>query len=458
MSTIAKKIQKAQSAWACQAIEDCRPYLPEQLPAPQRQAASLFFYVCAIDPKKEAETVCRLLEEAWEEPSEQRVQKAAELLSTQYYKPISKSVESYLPSMFAPAGQRNFAMRKCANHVLEHCRRQMKKPITQEEHDEYEARCQHLVHVREQIKQAENAANRLKEDWNKAHVFSGTVRFRKEQTNCLVNFLKDPDPANNLDCGKSLETFTFPDGSIVTFSLECMADNEKKLPVLLARLNKNSITVEKSFYSTQNREMVELRAGDYVYYLKLEYYERNEWVYENAKLGRDRMKSEYPKNLIGEILDTIYADTPSDFIKSELEKAIACLDERKRAFVLLRYRDRKTYREIGEAWGLTPSRVRDVTNQGIRQLRTIRLSRILKGEETTLPQPSEQKAANSETLIESCNFSARLFNCLMRANIPTLEKLQSVSWTDLYHIRNFGAGCRKELEEYCKARQIVLKE
>lgn len=454
-----EKIQQTRKAWASEAIKMYQQYLPAQISDLHRQVASIFFYVCAIAPEKEAETVCELLAKAWEEPSEQRVQKAAELLSNHYCKQITKSVEFYLPNLFAPMGTRNFAMRQCANHVLEYCRRKMKKPISQTEWDEYETRCRHLIYVRERIKQADATANKMQKDWEDTHIFSTTIRFRKDQINRLEDFLKDENPQNSPDCGKILESFTFKDGAILLFSLECTVNDESKqnVPVLVVKLNKGTTVVQKTFLSIKTRRVEKIEAGDCTYHFMLSLYEHPYFAYDKAKQNRDRMKLGYPRNLISEILDITSSETPSDFMDVELETALAELDERKRMFILLRYQEGKTYREIGELYHLTPQRVRDVINYGIRCLRTIRLRQVLRGE-TIVHSQVIQEMENNEISVEDCKFSTRLLNCLKREGICTLKELQNKSWTDLFSIRNFGAGCRRELEKYCETHQIMLKE
>ena len=58
-------------------------------------------------------------------------------------------------------------------------------------------------------------------------------------------------------------------------------------------------------------------------------------------------------NLIGEILDTENPKEPTEFMKKELDVALAKLDNRNQDFILSYFRDGKTYREIGEAWNLS---------------------------------------------------------------------------------------------------------
>lgn len=49
--------------------------------------------------------------------------------------------------------------------------------------------------------------------------------------------------------------------------------------------------------------------------------------------------------------------------------------------------------------------------------------------------------------IEELHFSARVYNCLKRKGIDTVEQLKDMSDDDLLKIRCFGIGCLKEVRE-----------
>ena len=50
-------------------------------------------------------------------------------------------------------------------------------------------------------------------------------------------------------------------------------------------------------------------------------------------------------------------------------------------------------------------------------------------------------------LIEELNFSLRVYNCMKRNKIDTVEQLGEMSDDDLMSIRGFGVGCLKEVRE-----------
>ena len=455
-----EETRKIRSAWVEEAVKRCSPYAPDGIREELLQAAAIFCYVCALEPKKEVKTVCELLMDACTLPGEDQIPAAVKLLNERYRNKITGSVAFYLPYLFAPAGTRNFAMRQLTNHVLEYCRRQMKRVLILPELAEYESRCEHLKQVREQLKQADSTANQMEKCWKEAHIFYKTIRFQKDMTASITQFLADPAPEKNPDYKKTLLTHTFPNGAILTFSLQCVkrtASTEVR-PALVASVSAGAGSVWKAIDDIRKNGSMDIDAGDCTYCLQLEYYKPSEFLYDSSRKRQALKHLEYPKNLIGEILDTENPKEPTEFMRKELDVALAKLDNRNQDFILSYFRDGKTYREIGEAWNLSPSRVREVMNRGIRKLRVIRLCRILQGEVTTeQAEPAETKTEPDEIPIESCNFSTRLYNCLRRAGISTVSELRTKSWAELCLIRNFGTTCRMELEQFCERNQITLK-
>lgn len=455
-----EETRKIRSAWVEEAVKHCSPYAPDGIRKELLQAAAIFCYVCALEPKKEAETVCGLLMNAFTMPEEDQIPAAVKFLNERYRNKITGSVAFYLPYLFAPAGTRNFAMRQLTNHVLEYCRRQMKQVLILPELAEYESRCEHLKQVREQLKQADAMAGQMEKYWKETHIFYKTIRFQKAVTASITQFLADPDPEKNPDYKKTLLTHTFPNGAVLTFSLQRVkrAASTEVRPTLVASVSTGAGSVWKAIDDIRKNGSMDIDAGDCTYCLQLEYYKPSEFMYDSSRKRQALKHLEYPKNLIGEILDTGNPKEPTEFMKKELEAALAKLDQRNQDFILSYFRDGKTYREIGEARNLSPSRVREVMNRGIRKLRFPRLCRILQGEVTTeQAEPAETKTEPDEIPIESCNFNTRLYNCLRRAGISTVSELRTKSWAELCLIRNFGTTCRMELEQFCERNQITLK-
>ena len=60
--------------------------------------------------------------------------------------------------------------------------------------------------------------------------------------------------------------------------------------------------------------------------------------------------------------------------------------------------------------------------------------------------------------IEELNFSTRVYNCLKRKGINTVEQLATVPEPDLMKIRSFGVECLKEVREKIAAYKEHVPE
>lgn len=49
--------------------------------------------------------------------------------------------------------------------------------------------------------------------------------------------------------------------------------------------------------------------------------------------------------------------------------------------------------------------------------------------------------------IDELKFSVRVYNCLRRAGIDTVEQLERMSDEDLMSLRNFGVACLDEVRQ-----------
>lgn len=79
----------------------------------------------------------------------------------------------------------------------------------------------------------------------------------------------------------------------------------------------------------------------------------------------------YPLNLVNAVCmeRLVERELPADFLRG-LDYAIANLQDPRMAEMLrLRFRDKRSYREIGEQYGLTAQHVRQITEKGMKQLR-----------------------------------------------------------------------------------------
>lgn len=196
---------------------------------------------------------------------------------------------------------------------------------------------------------------------------------------------------------------------------------------------------------------------------------------------------EYPFNLLWavtedeEILEN--ADTISDF-KGSVEYALCTLSDRERDIIIKRFMSKLTYKEIGDLFGVTKERMRQVEAKALRKLRHpnrskyliygisgiieniktdyhnklsdlgIKLAELCKVNEKAADKIIEEHSALRKLYkadsIEQADFSVRTYNCLKRHGIKTISELATLSYDELWNIRNLGRKCVKEIIDKLK--------
>ena len=142
----------------------------------------------------------------------------------------------------------------------------------------------------------------------------------------------------------------------------------------------------------------------------------------------------------------------------------------------LRYKNAMTLREAGQAIGLSQERVRQIEARALRHLRhsTIkrkwsisaredeaadmfsaekeRLLKELAKKEEEIRSLSDGKDAseNKDIDLNDLEISTRLYNCLKKAGINSLNDLGYVTEKEIMQVRNFGERCFRELEGVMK--------
>lgn len=113
----------------------------------------------------------------------------------------------------------------------------------------------------------------------------------------------------------------------------------------------------------------------------LEYIEVNK-----RAVGKARFKDDYPINLLKELNVDIYSEKKVDYnnISKDqlkgLEHAISTLKDREKTILLLRFKEKMTYRQIGDEYYLTASRIMQIVKKCMRMLKhPSRMNYIIKG-------------------------------------------------------------------------------
>lgn len=210
-------------------------------------------------------------------------------------------------------------------------------------------------------------------------------------------------------------------------------------------------------------------------------------------------KCKYPMNFICTINDTNnYADMP-DHIDERINRLLACLSERHKDVVKLRYEQSLPYHKIGKILGVTRERARQIDVRTLKKLRhpsrikylTWKMKDIVAAEKTkpTLkPKPKRHyhilfsipECKNSRFLyfnsplrkymsisnnmknltIDYLGLSARAYNIMRRNNIATINDLLNFSIKNLVQIKNAGSRIQNEIlskiSQYCVIDETLV--
>lgn len=174
---------------------------------------------------------------------------------------------------------------------------------------------------------------------------------------------------------------------------------------------------------------------------------------------RNTLKEPYPNNFLIVINDSckkIPINNITEDIEEGLSHILSSLSERDQKIVFLRYRERKTLREIAEQLGVTPERIRSLENKAIMRIRHPRcLGYIIYGkkgyekliEERKKARERENKQCILQMTLEELDLSVRSFNCLKKKNYNTINDIASLSEDEIASIRNLGSHSIVEIAE-----------
>ena len=156
-------------------------------------------------------------------------------------------------------------------------------------------------------------------------------------------------------------------------------------------------------------------------------------------MSKGKQNHDYPVNLLRDI----YAGEPlpnhmTEHFDSALQKVLGELPERSKDVILSRYRDGMAYRQAGERIGVSPERVSQIIRRGLRILRNNRCRGLLDGK-------SERELRNGITETRDMKLSVRVFNCLARKGIFTLNGILATPPNELKKIRNLGKRSYDEI-------------
>ena len=164
---------------------------------------------------------------------------------------------------------------------------------------------------------------------------------------------------------------------------------------------------------------------------------------ETNEMNRDYLKNDYPVNLLKDLfMCKQLPDNTADGFETTLQSVLDEIPERHKTALLRRYKDQMTFREVGNALGVSPQRAVQLVCRGLSMLAHPKRRDRLLG-------ISMEEIRGANTLIKDLNVSVRAYNCLYRRGLRTTDDIFDLSAEELKKIR--GAGRRT----YCEIIDIL---
>lgn len=159
----------------------------------------------------------------------------------------------------------------------------------------------------------------------------------------------------------------------------------------------------------------------------------------------------YPYNAIWTIIEEHFrGNVPEEFKEMSstqaigLKEALSFFDERTQKIFFLRWRDRRSLKEIGEEVGLSVERTRQILFKTLLILSFQHFDLILYGEKEIERRRKEKEEKEEIDKLPTIILSARSYHALFRAGISTVGELLKMTESNLRAVRSLG---QKSMDE-----------
>ena len=175
------------------------------------------------------------------------------------------------------------------------------------------------------------------------------------------------------------------------------------------------------------------------------------------------MKKEYPENLVYDILgrkEDTFKETVKNMSHEDLLNAInkmfKTIIPRHAKITEMRYKEGKTFKELGEIFGVSKSRITQIVYRTLRLLRNPKRITVLYGGEITINQNKEN--LEFKTFLYNLDLSTNTYNALKRANFINKEDFEGKNIFDFRRIRGLGPKCYAEIKQKLDEKGIKINE
>lgn len=175
------------------------------------------------------------------------------------------------------------------------------------------------------------------------------------------------------------------------------------------------------------------------------------------------MNKKYPENLVYDIVrrkEDEFKEIKKNMSNKDLIVAINKMFEtippRYSKIIEMRYKEGKTFKKIGETFGISSTRISQIIYKTLRLLRSPHRITVLYGGEITINQNKENP--EFKTFLYNLDLSTKTYNALKRADFINKEDFEEKSIFDFRRIRGFGPKCYEELKQKLNEKNIKINE
>lgn len=179
----------------------------------------------------------------------------------------------------------------------------------------------------------------------------------------------------------------------------------------------------------------------------------------------------WPYNLLNDILGYEFTDNLTKDQERGIEAVVSKLSPREKEMVTSYYKEDALLSELGDTYGVTKERVRQIIAKALRKLRyPANLHYILYGFDWTEKQAKKRMAINIPRIsraveefkldcpIEELDFSVRAYNCLKRSKLNTVgDVVDYIQKHGVTEIRNCGKKTQAEVLSVINSVVEVVK-
>ena len=449
------EIKQAAEAWFTNVKKEYEPYFALDFPENDKNTAIRFMYLCGLDPKTETTPICKIIADTRKEFGEENYIPSVSKALAERYEILKYDITvKDISLLFAENAYKNRASRNIAEMMAIVYQKKLngkKHHLSEEDRGMIEEKICELRAIRGQIIEANKNVRKLKKKWDEEHNLSiNVIYLNKELTNEICDFRDATDPTCDARYGMCLAERMYKNGATLKLTLgSALNKSNENMPTIHVAIIKDDEVMQADFELTDESDKYpnlynRFYLNEYSYFVDIKFYDKAVNAHgAKTRATHNPKVAEYPINIAMNVYDV---DSPNLITKEMMEtvvKTLNSLNVKYQQLVLMRYRDKKMYKEIGEACGLSVEKAREITHNGISLMqRTLGLNQIINRE------TENNHSEKPKIFLDECGLSVRVAHGLMRAGILTVEDLKKADLKHISYMRDIGPTAMNELKAF----------